>query len=312
MSQGRAPVHRTEERGGIDRATGVSERLEAAGNTAGARAPGSEQGEEHMGKLEGKVAFITGAARGQGRSHAIRLAQEGADIIAVDICAADRQRCTYPMATPDDLAETVKQVEALDRRIFAAPGRRARRQPSSSRRSTRGVAELGPVDIVLANAGIAPMAARPSCTAPGRTSSTSTSPACSTPSRPRIPSMIERGAGRRDRADQLHRRDQRHRRPDPRRPRLHARPSTAWSGSMRSYANNLAPHQHPGEHRPPHRRAARRWSSTTRWRQFLAEPTRRLAQRDGQRAPGRHGRAGRHLQRDRCGWSPTTPATSPA
>jgi (+)-trans-carveol dehydrogenase len=72
-----------------------------------------------MGKLEGKVAFITGAARGQGRSHAIRLAQEGADIIAVDIC---RQIDTvpYPMATPADLAETVKEVEALDRRIYAA------------------------------------------------------------------------------------------------------------------------------------------------------------------------------------------------
>ena len=68
-----------------------------------------------MGKLDGKVAFITGAARGQGRSHALRLAEEGAAIIAVDIC---RQLDTvlYPMSTPDDLAETVKQVEALDRK----------------------------------------------------------------------------------------------------------------------------------------------------------------------------------------------------
>ena len=80
-----------------------------------------------MGKLEGKVAFITGAARGQGRSHAIRLAQEGADIIAVDICA-QIDSVPYPMATPDDLAETVKQVEALDRRIVAAAGRRPRRR----------------------------------------------------------------------------------------------------------------------------------------------------------------------------------------
>ncbi|MGH3264870.1 MAG: SDR family NAD(P)-dependent oxidoreductase, partial [Trebonia sp.] len=72
-----------------------------------------------MGKLEGKVAFITGAARGQGRSHAIRLAQEGADIIAVDIC---RQvaNVPYPSSTPQDLAETATQVEALDRRIYAA------------------------------------------------------------------------------------------------------------------------------------------------------------------------------------------------
>ena len=72
-----------------------------------------------MGKLDGKVAFITGAARGQGRSHAIRLAQEGADIIAVDICR-QIDTVSYPMATPADLAETVKEVEALDRRIHAA------------------------------------------------------------------------------------------------------------------------------------------------------------------------------------------------
>jgi (+)-trans-carveol dehydrogenase len=61
------------------------------------------------GRVEGKVAFITGAARGQGRSHAIRLAQEGADIIAVDICA-QVSSVPYPMATPDDLAETVKET----------------------------------------------------------------------------------------------------------------------------------------------------------------------------------------------------------
>jgi short chain dehydrogenase len=72
-----------------------------------------------MGKLEGKVAFITGAARGQGRSHSIRLAQEGADIIAIDICR-QIDSVTYPMSTPGDLAETAKQVEALDRRIFTA------------------------------------------------------------------------------------------------------------------------------------------------------------------------------------------------
>ena len=108
------------------------------------------------GKLEGKVAFITGAARGQGRSHAIRLAQEGADIIAVDICAQIGS-VAYPMAAPDDLAETVKEVEALDRRIVA---RQADVRDESGLRAAfeAGVAELGPVDIVLANAGIAPMA----------------------------------------------------------------------------------------------------------------------------------------------------------
>src|SRR5215831_15369396 len=107
------------------------------------------------GKLEGKVAFITGAARGQGRSHAIRLAEEGADIIAVDICAQIGS-VAYPMGTPDDLAETVKEVEALDRRIVA---RQADVRDESGLRAAfeTGVAELGPVDIVLANAGIAPM-----------------------------------------------------------------------------------------------------------------------------------------------------------
>jgi SDR family mycofactocin-dependent oxidoreductase len=108
-----------------------------------------------MGKLEGKVAFITGAARGQGRSHAIRLAQEGADIIAVDICQQIAS-VAYPMATPEDLAETAKQVEALDRRIYAAQAD-VRDAAALKQAFDAGTAELGPVDIVLANAGIAPM-----------------------------------------------------------------------------------------------------------------------------------------------------------
>jgi SDR family mycofactocin-dependent oxidoreductase len=109
-----------------------------------------------MGKLEGKVAFITGAARGQGRSHAVRLAAEGADIIAVDICG-QIDSVPYPMATPDDLAETVKEVEGLDRRIFARQAD-VRDEAGLKAAFDAGVAELGPVDIVLANAGIAPMA----------------------------------------------------------------------------------------------------------------------------------------------------------
>lgn len=112
-----------------------------------------------MGKLDGKVAFITGAARGQGRSHAIRLAQEGAEIIALDICK-QVETVAYPMATPEDLAETVKQVEALDRRILA---READVRDSEAVKSVldEGVAELGRVDIVLANAGIAPLSMNP-------------------------------------------------------------------------------------------------------------------------------------------------------
>ena len=115
----------------------------------------SKEREKVAGKLEGKVAFITGAARGQGRSHAVRLAQEGADIIAVDICR-QIETVPYPMATPEDLDQTVKEVEALDRRIFARQAD-VRDEAGLKAAFEAGVAELGPVDIVLANAGIAPM-----------------------------------------------------------------------------------------------------------------------------------------------------------
>jgi SDR family mycofactocin-dependent oxidoreductase len=105
------------------------------------------------GRVEGKVAFITGAARGQGRSHAIRLAQEGADIIAVDLCG-QVDSVPYPMATPEDLAETVQQVEALDRRIVAAQAD-VRDSGALTAALDAGVAQLGRLDIVSANAGIA-------------------------------------------------------------------------------------------------------------------------------------------------------------
>ena len=105
------------------------------------------------GRVEGKVAFITGAARGQGRSHAIRLAQEGADIIAVDL-AAQVNSVPYPMATPADLAETVKEVEALDRRIVATQAD-VRDYGALKAALDDGVAQLGRLDIVSANAGIA-------------------------------------------------------------------------------------------------------------------------------------------------------------
>ncbi len=107
-----------------------------------------------MGKLDGKVAFITGAARGQGRSHALRLAQEGADIIAVDICA-QLESVVYPMSTSEDLDQTVKEVEALGRRIVAREAD-VRDVATLQEAFDDGVNELGPVDIVLANAGIGP------------------------------------------------------------------------------------------------------------------------------------------------------------
>jgi (+)-trans-carveol dehydrogenase len=104
------------------------------------------------GRVAGKVAFITGAARGQGRSHALRLAQEGADIIAVDLCG-QIGTVPYPMATEADLAETVKEVEALDRRIVATQAD-VRDYGAVKAAVEEGVAQLGRLDIVSANAGI--------------------------------------------------------------------------------------------------------------------------------------------------------------
>ncbi|GAA2199688.1 mycofactocin-coupled SDR family oxidoreductase [Sinomonas flava] len=105
-----------------------------------------------MGRLDGKVAFITGAARGQGRSHAIRLAQEGADIIGIDVCEAVETN-KIPPATQEDLDETVRQVEALDRRIIATKAD-VRDYDAVKSAVDAGVAELGRLDIVAANAGI--------------------------------------------------------------------------------------------------------------------------------------------------------------
>ena len=104
------------------------------------------------GRVAGKVAFITGAARGQGRSHAIRLAEEGADIIAVDICR-DYGTVPYAMATEADLAQTVKAVEAMDRRIVATQAD-VRDAAALKAAVDDGVAQLGRLDIVSANAGI--------------------------------------------------------------------------------------------------------------------------------------------------------------
>jgi SDR family mycofactocin-dependent oxidoreductase len=109
-----------------------------------------------MGRVDGKVAFITGAGRGQGRSHALRLAEEGADIIAVDICRPV-ETAPYEMATPDDLAETAKLVEDFDRRIVA---RQADVRDLAQLQSVvqEGLSELGHIDVVCANAGIASFA----------------------------------------------------------------------------------------------------------------------------------------------------------
>ncbi|MFD7205505.1 mycofactocin-coupled SDR family oxidoreductase [Streptomyces sp. NPDC059893] len=108
-----------------------------------------------MGRVQDKVVFITGAARGQGRAHAVRLAEEGADIIAVDLCAG-MDSVAYPMATRADLDETVRQVEKLGRRIVAAAAD-VRDLAALRAAVDDGVRELGRLDAVVAQAGIAPL-----------------------------------------------------------------------------------------------------------------------------------------------------------
>lgn len=107
------------------------------------------------GRLQGKVVFITGAARGQGRSHAVRLAQEGADIIAIDLCD-QMDSVAYPQGSAEDLAETVKMVEALGRRIVARKAD-VRERDQMRAAVNEGIAELGHLDTVICNAGILPM-----------------------------------------------------------------------------------------------------------------------------------------------------------
>src|ERR1700734_2744493 len=109
-----------------------------------------------MGKLEGKVAFITGAARGQGRAHAVRMAEEGADIIAVDICRQIESN-PYPLSRPEDLAETERAVKELGRQIVA---RQADVRERAELRDAleAGITDVGAPHIVVANAGILPMA----------------------------------------------------------------------------------------------------------------------------------------------------------
>ncbi len=111
-----------------------------------------------MGSLDGKVAFITGAARGQGRAHALKLASEGADVIAVDLCGQIAS-VPYPMATPEDMAATVKLVEDTGARILAREAD-VRDRAALKTALNEGIAEFGRLDIVIANAGIAPMAGR--------------------------------------------------------------------------------------------------------------------------------------------------------
>jgi SDR family mycofactocin-dependent oxidoreductase len=113
-----------------------------------------------LGKLDGKVAFITGGARGQGRSHAVTFAREGADIALLDLCD-QIGTVEYPMSRPEDLAETARQAEALGRRVIAVQGD-VRDYDTVAGVVERTVSEFGQLDYVLANAGIMPTTGEPS------------------------------------------------------------------------------------------------------------------------------------------------------
>ncbi|QQW34363.1 mycofactocin-coupled SDR family oxidoreductase [Mycobacterium marinum] len=105
------------------------------------------------GSLDGRVAFVTGAARAQGRSHAVRLAREGADIIAMDICGPVSESITYAPATAADLSETIRAVESEGRKVLA---RQADVRDSAALQQlvADGVEEFGRLDVVVANAGV--------------------------------------------------------------------------------------------------------------------------------------------------------------
>lgn len=103
--------------------------------------------------LVGKVAFVTGAARGQGRSHCVRLARAGADIVAIDACAPVAQHNGYPPATPEDLAETVNLVESEGRKILAEEVD-VRDLAGQQRVVSNAIEQFGRLDIVVANAGV--------------------------------------------------------------------------------------------------------------------------------------------------------------
>lgn len=111
------------------------------------------------GRVAGKVAFITGAARGQGRAHAVRLAEEGADIIAVDICKQIDSN-PYPLATPEDLEQTARLVRGTGRRIVTRIAD-VRQRNELEESLAAGLAEFGKLDVVVANAGICPTSPEP-------------------------------------------------------------------------------------------------------------------------------------------------------
>jgi SDR family mycofactocin-dependent oxidoreductase len=125
----------------------------------GQQPEGEAVGDGAQGRVKGKVAFITGAARGQGRSHAVRLAEEGADIIAVDLCC-DIDTIGYPMAAPEDLDETARLIEKTGQAVVTAQAD-VRDVAQLSAALDSGLAEFGRLDIVVAQAGVAGMKGQP-------------------------------------------------------------------------------------------------------------------------------------------------------
>lgn len=107
------------------------------------------------GRLDGKVAFVTGAAGGLGRGHVLRMAEEGADLVIVDICGPV-DTVPYPQSTPEELGEAVDEVRALDRRVVARQAD-VRDRAALQDAYDAGLAEFGQIDVVVANAGIAPL-----------------------------------------------------------------------------------------------------------------------------------------------------------
>ncbi|MGE2692791.1 mycofactocin-coupled SDR family oxidoreductase [Mycolicibacterium pulveris] len=110
-----------------------------------------------MGRVEGKVVLVTGAARGQGRRHAVRLAEEGADVILFDVCR-DIEHNDYPLATAEDLDEACREVEKSGRRVTSAAVD-VRDRPALEAALAKAVGEMGKLDVVVANAGICPLGA---------------------------------------------------------------------------------------------------------------------------------------------------------
>lgn len=108
-----------------------------------------------MGRVEGKVVLVTGGARGQGRRHAVRLAEEGADIILIDVCH-DIEHNGYALATQQDLDEACREVEKSGHRVVSAAVD-VRDRPALEAALSSAVTELGGLDVVVANAGICPL-----------------------------------------------------------------------------------------------------------------------------------------------------------